>query len=144
MNCQYLKGLISVKLSRKSEYAILALIDLAKNGLVNPVKMIDISTRNQIPKKFLEQILIQLKTIGIVKSSRGSNGGYFLAKPASDINLAQIIRLFDGPIGSVQSVSKYFYESTPIEQCPKLISIFKEIRDYVSDRMENTTIQDLL
>lgn len=133
-----------MKLSRKSEYALLALVDIAENGSEKPVKIIDISERKNIPKKYLEQILIQLKTTGIVKSSRGSSGGYSLTKPANEINLAQIIRMFDGPIGSVQSVSKYFYESTPIEQCPKLITIFKEIRDYVSDKMESTTIQDLL
>ena len=133
-----------MRLSRKSEYAFLALIDLAENFSEGPVKMINISERKNIPKKFLEQILLQLKTAGLVKSIRGANGGYALAKKPSEIHLAQVIRLFDGPLGSVQSVSKYFYESTPIEQNQKLLTIFKDIRDYVSDKMENTTIEDLL
>lgn len=133
-----------MRLSRKSEYAFLALIDLAEHGTNGPIKMYDIAQRKNIPKKYLEQLLLQLKTAGIVKSIRGANGGYALAKKPSEINLAQIIRLFDGPLGSVQSVSKYFYESTPIEQNQNLLHVFRDIRDYVSDKMENTTIEDLL
>ncbi|WHH57497.1 Rrf2 family transcriptional regulator [Petroclostridium sp. X23] len=133
-----------MKLSRKSEYACLALIDLAQRYNEGPVKIIDICIRKNIPKKYLEQILILLKGSGYVKSVRGAAGGYKLAKPADQINVAEIIRLIDGPLAPVESVSKYFFEHTPIEQSEKLIGCFREIRDYISEKLENTTFDKLL
>lgn len=133
-----------MKLSRKSEYAILALIALAENYNKGLIKIADISDLKNIPQKYLEQILLLLKGTGYVRSIRGSSGGYSLAKPPGKICIAEIVRLIDGPIAPVGSVSKFFYEKTPISQNKKLLSIFKEIRDYVSDKMENTYISDLI
>ena len=97
-----------------------------------------------MPKKFLEQILITLKTSGYVKSKKGSYGGYKLTKNPEQISLAEIIRLMDGALAPVESASKYFYEVTPIEQHKKLMSIFIDIRDYISDKLENTSFADLI
>lgn len=133
-----------MKLSRKSEYACLALIDLARHYNGSPVKIMDIAQRNNIPKKYLEQILLALKGNGYVKSIRGAEGGYKLSKEPCKIALAEIIRLIDGPLAPVQSVSTYFYENTPIEQNQKLIEVFKDIRDYISKKLENVTIEDLM
>jgi Rrf2 family transcriptional regulator, cysteine metabolism repressor len=133
-----------MKLSKKSEYACLALIDLSRNYENDYVKIVDIATRWSIPKKFLEQILLNLKTSGYVRSKKGSDGGYRLNKTPEQITLAEIIRLMDGALAPVESASKYFYENTPVEQSPKLISIFIDIRDYVSDRLEQTTFKDLI
>lgn len=132
-----------MKLSKKSEYACLALIDLTKNYGQDPVKIIDISTRNNIPKKYLEQILLLLKGSGYAKSIRGAEGGYKLAKHPSQITLAEIIRLIDGALAPVESVSTYFYDHTPIEQNEKLIGVFKEIGNYISNKLENITFEDL-
>jgi Rrf2 family cysteine metabolism transcriptional repressor len=132
-----------MKLSKKSEYACLALIDLARNYEAEAIKIMDISERNNIPKKYLEQILLMLKGSGYVKSFRGAEGGYKLAKAPNQISLAEIVRLIDGPLAPVQSVSKYFYESTPSEQNEKLVTLFREIRDYISEKLENTTLEDL-
>ena len=98
-----------MKLSKKSEYACLALIDLSENYGKDYIKIINISQRWNIPKKFLEQILITLKTSGFVKSKKGSEGGYKLTKTPEQISLAEIIRLMDGALAPVESVSKYFY-----------------------------------
>jgi len=138
------KKISVMKLSLKSEYACLALIDLAENSGESIVKIEEISKRKSIPKKFLEQILLSLKNAGYVKSRRGPEGGYMLAKKPSEINLAEIIRLMDGALAPVESVSVYFYDSTPIEQNSMLISVFKDIRDYISDKLEKTTFADLL
>ena len=132
-----------MKLSKKSEYACLALIDLAKNYDQDPMKIMDISTRNNIPKKYLEQILLLLKGSGYAKSIRGAEGGYKLAKHPSQITLAEIIRLIDGALAPVESVSTHFYDHTPIEQSEKLIGVFKDIRDYTSNKLENITFEDL-
>lgn len=133
-----------MKLSTKSEYACLALMDLSEQDGACPVKIEQISTRKKIPKKYLEQILLLLKRAGYLKSKRGVDGGYSLAKKPEDINLAEIIRLMDGALAPVESVSTYFYDSTPIEQSPALITVFKEIRDYISNKLETTTFADLI
>lgn len=133
-----------MKLSKKSEYACLALIDLSQHYNKGLIKTADISNKNNIPRKFLEQILLQLKSAGYVKSVRGANGGYKLAKEPCDITLAETIRLFDGALAPVESVSVYFYEHTPIEQNIKLLGVFKEIREYVANKLETTTYANLM
>ncbi|NVO02062.1 MAG: Rrf2 family transcriptional regulator [Bacteroidetes bacterium] len=133
-----------MKLSKKSEYACLALIDLAENFESDYIKILAISTRKKIPKKFLEQILISLKNSGYVKSKKGSEGGYKLTKEPNKIFIAEVIRLFDGALAPVESASKYFYDSSPVEQHKKLMNLFIDIRNYVSDKMENTSFQDLI
>lgn len=133
-----------MKLSKKSEYACLALIDLCENADKEWVKIADICTRKSIPKKFLEQILVSLKNSGYIKSKKGSEGGYRLNKEPNQITLAEILRLMDGALAPVESVSKYFYENSPIEQNQKLINIFTDIRDYISDKLEKSTFQDLI
>ncbi|HEY8421710.1 MAG TPA: Rrf2 family transcriptional regulator [Thermoclostridium sp.] len=134
-----------MRLSRKSEYALLALIDLAKHyGKDEPPKIIEIAERNDIPKKYLEQIFLQLKGAGYVRSIRGSRGGYELAKQPDKITLAEIIRLIDGPLASVGSASLYFFEHTPIEKNEKLLQVFKEIRDIVAQKMESLTLSEFI
>lgn len=133
-----------MRLSRKSEYALLALIDLASNYPAKMVKIVEVANRNGIPKKYLEQIFLQLKGAGYVKSTRGANGGYELAKAPDEINLAEIIRLIDGPLASVGSASLYFFEHTPVEKNEKLLQVFKDIRNFVADKLENTTLAQLL
>jgi len=131
-------------LSTKSEYACLALVDLSKQYDKGLVKIEEIAKRQHIPKKYLEQILLLLKTSGYLKSKRGSEGGYRLSKHPAKISVAEIVRLMDGALAPVESVSKYFYEPTPISKNKQLIRIFKEIRDYISKKLENTTFADLI
>jgi Rrf2 family transcriptional regulator, cysteine metabolism repressor len=134
-----------LKLTAKSEYACLALIVLAEEydagRLVTGAR---ISEQKDIPKKFLEQILLTLKRAGYVKSRKGPEGGYILAKKPEEISIAEIIRLMDGALAPVESVSTYFFEHTPIEKCPKLLNILKSIRDYVSELLEGVTLRELL
>ncbi|HMA99878.1 MAG TPA: Rrf2 family transcriptional regulator [Spirochaetota bacterium] len=132
-----------MKLSTKSEYACLALIDLTENYPDKLVRTEYISRRKKIPKKYLEQILLILKRRGYLKSKTGLNGGYSLMKAPDKITLAEIIRLMDGALAPVGSVSKYFYETTPVDQSQKLLKIFREIRNYISDKLEQTTFADL-
>ena len=134
-----------MRLSRKSEYALLALIDLARQHEKNEVsKIVEVAERNDIPKKYLEQILLQLKGAGYVRSIRGAQGGYELAKKPDEITLAEIIRLIDGPLASVGSASLYYFEHTPIEKNEKLLRVFKEIRDMVSEKLENLTLSQFV
>lgn len=140
----YIKG-YDVKLSVKSEYACLALIELASLYNKDIRRTIaEIAEIKGIPKKYLEQILLSLKRAGYVKSYKGSKGGYKLAKAPSKINVAEIIRLMDGALAPVESVSSYFYEQTPIEKSPKLLDVLRNIRNYISDTLEHVSFEDLI
>lgn len=133
-----------MKLTSRSEYALLALVYLARRNATGYVSVETIAEAQNIPQKFLEQIMLALKHAKYVRSSKGQHGGYCLAKPADKISLAEIIRLLDGALAPTESVSRYFYESTPIEKEKRIIRVFKDIRDYVADKMENTTIADVV
>jgi len=134
-----------LKLTAKSEYACLAMIVLAENFDSDELLTISrISEQKEIPKKFLEQILLALKRGGYVRSRKGPEGGYSLAKRPEKINVAEIVRLMDGALAPVESVSKYFFEHTPIEKSPKLLNVFKSIRDYISETLEGVTFRELV
>jgi Rrf2 family transcriptional regulator, cysteine metabolism repressor len=133
-----------MKLTSRSEYALLALVYLARQESEEYISAEAIALAQKIPLKFLEQILFALKRAKYLRSSKGQHGGYHLAKPADKIALADIIRLFDGALAPTESVSKYFYESTPIEKEKNLVKVFKGIRDYVSETLETTTIADVV
>jgi Rrf2 family transcriptional regulator, cysteine metabolism repressor len=133
-----------MRLSRKSEYALLALVTLAKNYNSRLVTISYIAEENNTPQKFLEQILILLKQSGYVKSVRGPSGGYKLSKDPSEITIAEVFRSIDGPLAPVVSVSLHFYEESPIERCPKLNNLLRDIRDYASQKLEGTTLKDLI
>ncbi len=132
-----------MKLTYRSEYALLALIYLARNDNGNFISAEKIATAQEIPVKFLEQLLLALKRAKYLSSSKGHNGGYRLARSADLIYLAEVIRLFDGALAPTDSVSENFHESTPIEKEKNLVRVFKEIRDFVADKLENTTLADL-
>ncbi|MBF0441687.1 MAG: Rrf2 family transcriptional regulator [Oligoflexales bacterium] len=132
-----------MKLTAKSEYALLALIYLARHKDKANITSREIAEQQEIPQKFLQQIFFVLKGSGFVKTTKGQTGGYRLAKSAKDISIAEIVRLFDGALAPTDSVSYYFYESTPIEHEIKLIKVFKNIRDYVAKKLEHATIADV-
>jgi Rrf2 family protein len=132
-----------MKLTSRSEYALLALLYLARCGSEDFISIETIATAQGIPRKFLEQILLSLKRAKYLSSRQGQRGGYRLAKPADEISLAEIIRLLDGALAPTESVSRYFYEPTPIEREANLIPLFQEIRDLVSDKLEATTVADV-
>ena len=133
-----------MKLTLRSEYALLALLFLARKESAGYISVQKIAKAQGIPQRFLEQILLVLKRGHFLSSVKGQQGGYRLAKDPADISLAEIIRFFDGALAPTESVSKYFYESTPVEKEKKLTKVFKDIRDYVSDRLENTSLKDLI
>jgi Rrf2 family transcriptional regulator, cysteine metabolism repressor len=132
-----------VKLTRRSEYALLALIHLARAKGEGYVSVAAMAEAQGLPAKFLEQLLMALKRARLVKSQKGPHGGYRLARPAEKISLAEVIRLLDGALAPTESVSTYFYEPTPVEREKRLLRVFKEIRDFVSAKLERTTLADV-
>ncbi len=132
-----------MRLTSRSEYALLALVYLARQGSDRFFTVETIAEAQGIPPKFLEQIMLALKRGRYLKSCKGKNGGYRLAKKPQDITLAEIIRFLDGALAPTESVSEYFYEHTPIERERKLVQVFREIRDHVSRILEQTTLADV-
>ena len=132
-----------MKLTTRSEYGLLALVHLARCEVGTFVRVHDIAETQGIPQPFLEQLLLVLKGAGYVKSQKGQKGGYKLGKPAAAITLAEVIRLFDGALAPTESVSQYFYETTPVEREKKLLGVFRQIRDLVAGKLEKTTIADV-
>lgn len=132
-----------MRLTSRSEYALLALVHLARQEEGSWVTVDNIAKAQRIPRQFLEQILLALKHARYVRSAQGQRGGYCLAKPAEKITLAEIVRSLDGPIAPTDSVSRYFYGSTPIEREKSLVRLFKEIRDMVARKLERTTLADV-
>jgi Rrf2 family transcriptional regulator, cysteine metabolism repressor len=133
-----------MKLTARSEYALLALIYLARQKSGEVVSADSIARAKAIPPKFLEQILLTLKRAKYLRSTKGQRGGYQLAKPADAVTLAEIVRLFDGALAPTDSTSKHFYGPSPIEKERRLLRLFREIRDWVSNRLETATLADML
>ena len=132
-----------MRLTTRSEYALLALIHLSRQSPEDYQSVQSIGSSRDIPPKYLEQILLTLKRARFVQSQRGQRGGYRLARPASRISLAEVVRLFDGPLAPTDSASKHFYEPTPVERERRLLRVFREIRDHVADKLETTSIADV-
>jgi len=133
-----------MKLTTKSEYSILALIYMARNEKNGFMKIEKICSKCDIPKKYLELLFMLLRQNRYIKAKRGTSGGYKLAKPASKISVAEIIRLMDGALAATESVSRYFFSDTPLASEKKIIKMFKEIRDYISNKLEAVTLADLV
>lgn len=133
-----------MKLTTKSEYSVLALIYIARNEKNGFIKIEEICSKCDIPKKYLELLLTILRQNRYIKTKRGASGGYKLAKPASQISVAEIIRLMDGALAATTSVSKYFFSDTPLSKEKKLMKIFWEIRDFISERLEALKLSDLI
>jgi Rrf2 family protein len=134
-----------MKLSLRGEYALRAMLVLGLNYEQPVVRIQTISDQQNIPKRFLEQILNDLKSAGIVQSKRGVAGGYRLAKQPDQITLASVVRHIEGALAPVSCVSERFYEkcSCPDESRCAIRSVMKEVRDAIVAIMERVTIADL-
>src|ERR1041384_151238 len=95
-----------MRISHRCEYALRALFELAKSSREGPVRIEDIARRQTIPKKFLANLLVQLKRGRFVQSKKGPEGGYYLARSPRQINVGEVVRLLDGPIAPIQCVSR--------------------------------------
>ncbi len=133
--------------SKKTKYAINALVYLAKNNSDNPIPIGQISTDQNIPHKFLEAILLDLKNARILNSKKGKSGGYTLNKSPKEIDMAEIMRLFDGAVALLPCVTYRFYE-----RCDECIDedtcgireVFLEIRNETVERLKAATLEDII
>ena len=135
-----------MKLSKRGEYGLRALQDLARNLDEGPVRSKDLARRNNIPRKFLEQIMLTLKHGRIVHSQRGPKGGYYLARSPEAIDLGEVVRLLDGPLAPISCVSETAFEpcGCPDMEACGLRRVMQDVRDTVAEMMESTTLADLI
>ncbi len=142
-----------MRLSKRGEYGLRAMIDLAEH--LQPgtqeahdgdvVQIREIAERQHIPAKFLEQILLTMKNAGLLHSRMGVGGGYYLAKPASEISLGQIVRVLDGPLAPIGCVSQMAYEpcGCPDEETCGLRLVMLDVRNAISGILDGTTLADV-
>jgi Rrf2 family protein len=134
-----------MKLSLRGEYALRAMLVLGLNYEQPVVRIQAISDQQSIPKRFLEQILNDLKSGGFVQSKRGVAGGYRLARSPEQITLASIVRHVEGALAPVSCVSERFYEkcSCPDESRCAIRSVMKEVREAIVSIVERVTVAEL-
>ena len=135
-----------MKLSKRGEYGIKALIDLASRDPSEGAATIkEIAEHQRIPVKFLEQIMLTMKNAGVLKSKPGIGGGYSLARPADQITLGQVVRLLDGPLAPIPCVSKMAYQPCvcPDENTCGLRLTMLDVRNAIADILDNTTLADV-
>jgi Rrf2 family protein len=133
-------------LTNKGKYGLKALIHLANHEGEGSVSISDIADSNQIPKKFLDAILLELKNAGILCSKKGKGGGYRLGKPAEKIILSTVIRVLDGPIAPIACASRTAYR--PCADCEDMAAcqvraLMLEVRDAMVKILDSTSLADL-
>ena len=132
-------------ISQKAKYALRALVALARQG--NSMMIGEIASRERIPRKFLEQILLELKRHGIVMSRRGKLGGYDLLMPADQITYGQVLRIIDGPIAPLPCLSRIAYRrcaDCQTEENCEIRRVFAKVAESARDVLDRTTIADAI
>jgi Rrf2 family protein len=138
-----------MRLSKRGEYGLRAMIALAENFQLNQkntlMQIREISEREKIPSKFLETILLTLKNSGLLQSKMGIGGGYYLARSPQEITLGQIFRVLDGPVAPIRCVSQMAYEpcGCPDEETCGLRLVMGDVRNAIADILDNTTLADV-
>ncbi|MBV9625312.1 MAG: Rrf2 family transcriptional regulator [Acidobacteria bacterium] len=132
-----------MKISQKGLYALQAMMMLARHYNQGAIRIRDIAYEEELPEKFLELILLELKNARIVESVRGSKGGYQLRRPPSDIRLSEIIRLIDGPLAPFGDAEQL---QSLIDRDPEhraLYRVFLDVRNAAAKILESTSIADV-
>ncbi len=134
-------------LSKKTKYAINALVFLAKEYGNGPILISTIANEENIPQKFLETILLDLKNAGVLNSKKGKGGGYYLLKSPDDVHIAEVMRLFDGPIALLPCVTYKYYEKC--EECKDESScgirdVFMEVRNKTVQLLKKATLTSII
>jgi len=134
---------LDMKITYKGDYALKAVLDLALHYGDGVVTIQDMASRLNIPIKFLEQVLLNLKRGGVVESRRGKEGGYLLAKHPAQIRLGQVVRFIDGPIEPIACIEKGYTGCTDIHRCV-LRRVWDDVSRATSQIIDTVTFEDLV
>jgi Rrf2 family transcriptional regulator, cysteine metabolism repressor len=141
---QYTGDRTKMSVSSKCYYALRAVYALAEHQGPEPMKIAEIAQLEQIPIRFLEVILSQLKGGGFVQSRRGADGGYLLARPADQLTVGEVMRYVDGPIAPVDCVSQSRPKVCEFPGGCNFFSFWGRVRQAISDVVDKTTFADLI
>lgn len=133
-------------LTNKGKYGLKAMVYLAGCAPGEPALVTDIAAKNNIPKKFLDSILGELRNAGVVHSKKGRGGGYILAKSASEIMVGQIIRALDGPLAPIPCASRIFYrrcEDCITEAKCTVRLMMMEVRNAIAEVLDNRSLAEM-
>jgi Rrf2 family protein len=130
-----------MRVSKKTDYALRALFTLVEHYGRGPIPIRELARRNDMPKRFLEHILLDLKAKGWVRSVHGLRGGYELAKKPSQIALGEVVRHFDGILAPIGCVSVSGYERCSQEPVCRFRRVFLDARNYVTKLMDEATLE---
>jgi len=133
-----------MRISHRCEYALRALLELAKSVEAGPIRIEDIAKRQLVPKKFLANLLVQLKRGRFVHSKKGPEGGYYLARPPRQITVGEVVRFVDGPVAPIHCVSRALGEKCEIGGRCGYFPLWKRVRDAVAEIVDRTTVADVL
>src|SRR5271156_5182345 len=133
-----------MKVSQKGLYALQAMMVLTRRYAQGAIRIRDIAYEENLPEKFLELILLELKNARIVESVRGANGGYCLRRAPSEIRLSEIIRLIDGPLAPFGDSDQLRVLIDRDAEHSALYKVFLEVRDAAAKILENTSLADLI
>lgn len=131
-----------MKITKKGEYAMRALVDLALNYKKGMRQIQDIVREEAIPGKFLEQILVILKNAGLIQSKRGIGGGYFLSKSPGEISLGEVIRLIDGPLAPLECVNAEHLNCSKEITCG-IRSVMLDVANATAEILDRVTLTDV-
>ena len=134
-------------LTKKGKYGLKALVDLARVDPGETAFITEIASRNNIPKKFLDTILLELRNAGILRSKKGPGGGYSLSRPASEIRIGQVVRTLDGPLAPIRCASRTAYEVCDDCNDPDTCEVRRSmttVRDAVADILDTMTLEDFV
>jgi len=132
-----------MRLSNRTDYALRALFTLVESADKELVSTRKLAERNDIPKKFLEQILMEMKAQGWIESVTGKLGGYRLAKPSNAITMGEVIRHFDGNLAPIACVSSTGYKYCTQEGSCRFRRLFLDARNYVTGLMDQSTLESV-
>jgi Rrf2 family protein len=132
-----------VQVSKKTDYALRALFTLVEHYKGTPIPIRELARRNDIPKRFLEQIMLALKAQGWVESLAGMRGGYVLAKDPSKITMGEVVRYFDGILAPIACVSLSGYKRCSQEPVCRFRRVFLDVRNYVTEVMDRSTLAEV-
>jgi Rrf2 family protein len=136
-----------MKLSTRGDYAVRALLELStSDGEVMPLS--EIAERTRIPSKYLEQILMRLRTARLVRGKRGARGGYMLARDPQQVTVGEVIRVMEGPLAPSLCASQTAHSACPAYRCPSeescvMRGLWAEVRDAIAGIVDQTTFGDL-
>jgi len=132
-----------MRISKKTDYALRVMFTLVDHYGGSPIPIRELARRNDVPKRFLEQIMLALKSKGWVDSAAGIRGGYFLAKPPAKITMGEIVRHFDGILAPIDCVSVTGYQRCTQEPVCRFRRVFYDVRNYVANLMDKSTLADV-